>query len=418
MVVTGYGALTPLGDASEYVEALLAGRSAVRYATDNSGAPVLPMSRIESFDPKPYVQPRKTLKLLSIEAKFSFAAVGMACEKAGISQGSVDPDRLGGCFGCEMVFSEIFETIELLRVAKTGSGMDYKVWANSFVSHIYPLWMLKGLPNMASCHASIQLDARGPINSIASDEIGGMVAIQEAYLQIRRGRADVMLAGGCSTELSPTRLIQVPQEHYAASVPSGRDVSETVRPFAADRVGAVRSEGAACVILERRSHALARGAKPLATLLATATGWGRPSSYRQGSAAGYDSVTRQAIERAGVAVDRIDHFNTPGCGSPTRDAAIADGLTGLAAGRPIMAVQGATGSMGNTTSLCELVASLEAAYVHRRRLGTMHCEPVDPAFRGICVEGEFSRPLERDCFVKVSQTPYGQTAATVWRIEE
>ena len=364
---------------------------------------------IDGYDAKQYVQPRKTIKLISAEIKYAFGATSMACEAAGLAAGTVDPDRLGVCFGSEMIFSEIYEIQEVLRHAATAEGVDYEQWGRSFMSHIYPLWMLRGLPNMAACHASIVLDARGPNNSIATDETAALTALHEAYLQIKRGRADAMIVGAASSYLTPTRYLQVPAEHY---VHADVEPATAVRPFAADRIGMGRGEGAACVVLERAEHAAARGAKPLARVASISAGFRRPEKYRAGSAAAISQVLSEAVERAGIEAADIDHVASGGNGSILLDREAAMGITDALPRTPVVAVQGGMGNIGASTGLCELIASIMTADRFGERPWTVNCRTPDRQL-SLEVVNEPGHTVRRPYILKYSQTTHGQTAAVV-----
>ncbi len=131
-------------------------------------------------------------------------------------------------------------------------------WPALAMDQMYPLWLLKSLPNMAPCHFGIWIDARGPNNTLTSDEISGMAALIEAAHVIRRGQADSMVVGSLGSMLSLTRLVQRDRENFLPRLPRP---ATACKPFDTQRDGTVGGQGAAAIILERRSTAEARGAR-------------------------------------------------------------------------------------------------------------------------------------------------------------
>ena len=126
------------------------------------------------------------------------------------------------------------------------------------MSNVYPLWMLKFLPNMAACQIGIAQDARAHNNTITLEEVSGLLALIESASVIERGWSDVMIAGGAGSRISLTPRV------YRGDVKlshSKGDPTQASRPFDARREGLVNGEGAGVVILESREHAEARGAE-------------------------------------------------------------------------------------------------------------------------------------------------------------
>lgn len=413
VVITGAGVVTPLGlGLQSYWSALHAGSSAIQHATLSHpvGDRNWYYAKVTDFDAKKYVQPRKTIKLICEETQFAFAAAAMACEQAGIQSGTVDPDRLAVCFGGEVVYSEIHEIAGIVRLCSDGEQIDHHKWAPPFMSNIYPLWMLKSLPNMAACHIGITLDARGPVNTITTDETSALMAIHEAYLLIQRDAADVVVVGACSSYINPTRSLQLPIEHYASGP---TDSPETVlKPFDKNRVGMGRGQGAGCIVLESAEHAAARAAKPIGKLSSVASTFRKPEIERTGSSGSLSSALEQAVERAGIKSTDLDHVNTGAGGSVILDAAFANGIAAIDDQLPMVAVQGGMGNLGVATGLCELIASIAGASNGGLTPHTVNYCERDPGIAGK-VQSEPGRPMKRPYVAKVSQTPHGQSAAVV-----
>src|SRR5205085_10100344 len=162
---------------------------------------------------------------------------------------------------------------------------------------IFPLWLLKHLPNMAAAHISILHHAMGPNNTIVTACAAGTQAVGEAFRLIARGDADVMLAGGCDSRLDP--LLMVAYNAMKAVSISTRPPSEVSRPFDAERDGFVLGEGSAVLILESLRRARRRGARVYAEI----TGYGssfdafgitRPEPEGKGAALSMTAALREA----------------------------------------------------------------------------------------------------------------------------
>ena len=128
---------------------------------------------------------------------------------------------------------------------------------------MYPLWMLKYLPNMPACHIGIRYDARGPNNTIAEGDVSSLLALAEAADVIRRDQADVMIVGGTGSRINVTDFMWH-RRRAAGAQRSGRSGHAFAGRSMRDRSGMVYGEGAAEIVLESRDHAERRGVRPLA----------------------------------------------------------------------------------------------------------------------------------------------------------
>ena len=189
------------------------------------------------------------------------------------------------------MYSEADELELAFRACMDNGRYDHDRWGESAMSNIYPLWMLKYLPNYPACHVGIVHDARGPNNTITLGEASSLLAFSEAASCIQRGMADVMLTGGTGTRLSLASIA-----FFGDGQLSHRqdDPECASRPFDADRDGQVYGEGSAVFIIEAREHAEARGATILARLL----GWGASYENRRFGADSDGGGYRRAIQMA------------------------------------------------------------------------------------------------------------------------
>jgi 3-oxoacyl-[acyl-carrier-protein] synthase II len=220
---------------------------------------------------------------------------------------------------------------------------------------ILPLWMLKYLPNMAPAHVSIAHDARGPSNSIVAGDVSALLAIIEAADVVGRGHADVMIAGGASSNLAMMDLV------WHAGARRSRRVDEphrATRPFDADRDGFVDAEGAAIFVLERREHATARGVPPLCSIM----GYGRrhePAFDSQPpTGAAIQGAIEATLDMAKLPAASVGHVNAHGLSTRLDDRNEARAIAGTLGDIPVTAPKSFIGNIGAAGGAVELAFSL------------------------------------------------------------
>jgi 3-oxoacyl-[acyl-carrier-protein] synthase II len=411
IVITGLGIISPIGIGCDaFWASLQSARSGVRpiRTFDCSGLPVRVAGEVPDFDPKQYVQPRKSLKIMSRDMQFGVAAARMAFEHAGLKENSVDPDRLGAVFGADVIVSPLEECAQGYSGCLVEGKFSRDLWIEKS-KQAYPLWMLKTLPNMVAAHISIALDARGPNNTIHLNDVSSLLALTEAASVIERGWADVMVAGGASSLMDPdywTHSCVVDQLS-----PRNGATPAAPRPFDAARDGQVRGEGAAALVLERRQHAQARGAEILGRIL----GWGAGAeghlTSNQPSGLGYRNAMTAALRDTALTPAALGHVNAHGLGTVWDDHIEAEAIRAVLGETPAVAFKSYFGNLGAAASVLEIAASLLAlkhnlvpfTLNHDRRgadcpLRVVHHEPLVGA---------------RPCFMAINQTRLGQAAALI-----
>jgi 3-oxoacyl-[acyl-carrier-protein] synthase II len=315
---------------------------------------------VENFDPKEFVKPRKALKVMSRESQLGFAAAEMAWAQAQLDGAGVDPDRLGVTVGSNMFCPELPELEPAYRAIDSGKTgkFDYSQWGNVGLREVFPLWMLKYLPNMAPAHVSIAHDARGPSNSIVAGDVSALLAIIEAADVVARGHADVMIAGGASSNLAMMDLV------WHAGARRSRRVDEphrASRPFDADRDGFVDAEGAAIFVLERREHAESRAVKSLGRI----AGYGRRHEPAFDSQPPTGSAIQAAIEAtlamAKIAPVGVGHVNAHGLSTKLDDRIEARAIAATLGDVPVTAPKSFFGNIGAAGGAVELAVSLIGA---------------------------------------------------------
>ena len=323
VVVTGIGVVSPNGIGRRaFSEAIVEGRSGVSYieSCDTSGQAIKIAGEVKNFDVTPYLREhRKNAKLMSRAVGFAVGAAAMAVEDAGLEDAQLDPSRFGVCMGTGITPMDVNELVgPIAKGIGTDGAFDMGRFSVARAESIFPLWLLKHLPNMAAAHISILHHAMGPNNTIVTACAAGTQAIGEAFRLIARGDADVMLAGGCDSRLDP--MLLVAYNAMKAVSTSLRPPAEVSRPFDGERDGFVLGEGAAVLVLE----SLRRAKRRKATIYAEVKGYGssfdaygitRPEPEGKGAALSMTAALREAkIDPAD-----IDYINAHGTSTRLND---------------------------------------------------------------------------------------------------
>ena len=309
VVVTGLGAVTPLGEtADEFWEGLVAGQSGVGPMTlaDPTDYPCRISGEVSGFDPERYMDKREARRLGRF-SQLAIVAAREAMQQAGLSHENVNLERIGVYLGNG---NGGFPTIdESMRVLVDRGGM-----------RISPFFFPIVLPNMAAANVSRHFSARGPSSTIVTACAASTQSIGDAAEVIRRGAADIMITGGSEAGISQLGLAGFCVMR-ALSTLSNDDPQRASRPFDADRDGFVPAEGAGILVVESLEHALRRDA----TVLAEVTGYGASSDANHqfqpdDDGAGAARAIRWTLDNAGIGPDEIDYINAHGTSTPLNDA--------------------------------------------------------------------------------------------------
>ncbi len=372
------GIVCPLGVGREAVwSAIENRRSGVRVLPElsESGYPVPLGGVVPAFEPKQYVKPRKSLKVMCRETQLGFTAAELAWAEAQLDQAPVAPERMGVVLGTSVFRSELDELVGAFNVACAEEGrFDFEKWGLA-MRELYPLWMLKYLPNMTACHIGIAHDCRGPNNTVVQGDVSSLMAMIEAADVIARGHADVMLTGGTSSMLSPVDLAW----HGGFGMSRQTDnPAAACRPFDVARDGAVGSEGAAVFVLESRAHAERRGVPAHAQVL----GYGRRcepcAAIRRPTGQAIGQAISAALEWAQLSAAEIGQVNAHGLSTPEDDACEASQIQAVLGDVPVTAPKSFMGNLGAASGAAELAISL-LAQQHGVVPPTLNYEQPDPA---------------------------------------
>ncbi len=368
VVFTGIGVLSPIGnDTESFQNALLAGQSGVGFLNvDTENASLRPMgSEVADFGAKDYVKPRKNIKVMSRDIQLAFVSACLAVNDSGlVTEGdgrTVDPERLGVVFGSDLIGAEVDMVLDAYRAGVQDgqcgqkARYDFSRWGTDAMSKIFPLWMLKFLPNMPACQICIGHDARGPSNSVTLCRGSSLAAVIEAARNIERGAADVMIAGGCGN-----RANQDFQSRVNAYFPAARrdDPTALPRPFDAERCGCVLGEGSGAFVLESREFAEARGAKIYGTLRGFAETTEPKLHDERPTGDAIRRSIRMALKNAGLEPDAIGFVNADGTGAEHDDRIEAEAIRDTLGNVPVVSNKGNFGDIGSGTGSLELASVL------------------------------------------------------------
>jgi len=361
VVITGFGVVSPIGIGRDaFCDALESGRSGIGpiRSFDAASLPIRIAGEVLDFDPKAYVRPRKSLKVMARDAQLGVAASVLAMDEAGLKRDGFDPDRLGVVLGADPINYTLDESRPTYEDCMVDGRFEFRRWGEAMWK-TFPLGFLKVLPNMIASHVSIAHDARGPNNTMHHGELSSLAAVIEAARVIQRGSADIMLAGGASSAVQPMDFIR-------RAVKGGfsrreDDPAAAVRPFDADRNGQVYGEGAALFELESRPHAEARGAPILGRLLS----WAITADGKRATGAPDGSGLRRAMEatleeggaNAGL---RVGHLGAHGLSTREDDRVEARAIHAVLPDVPVTAAKSYFGNLGAAGGAMEMAADLLA----------------------------------------------------------
>lgn len=349
VVVTGISAISPVGlDAETTWASLLAGVSGVGPITrfDTTGFETTIAAEVKGFQPDEILG-KKDYRRMDRYCQLGVAAAMAAAENACLTGGPPDPNRTGALIATGMGAIETIET-----------GME------TFLEHgpkrIGPFFMPMMLANMASGHASMRLNARGPNMATVSACASSAHAIGEAMRWIRDDLADVVYAGGCEAAVS--RLSVAGFSAMGALSRRNDAPSAASRPFDLGRDGFVVGEGAAVLVLEEREHARARGAR----ILAEVVGYGatddanhivQPAPEGEGAA----RAMKIAMADAGLNPEQITYLNAHGTSTPLNEKFETQSIKGAFGERaytlPISSTKSMTGHLLGAAGALEAVVS-------------------------------------------------------------
>ena len=306
VVITGMGVVSPIGnDVETFWNSLKENKRGFGEITyfDTTDYKVKLAAQVKDFDPKQYMDP-KTARRMEPFSQYAVAAAGEAIAQAGLDMEKEDPFRVGTSIGSGIGSLQAMER-------------EHKKMLEKGPNRVNPLLVPMMISNMAVGNVAMHYGLKGKSINVVTACATGTNSIGEAFRSIQYGEADVMVAGGTESAITPLGMAGF----ASLTALSTNDDPETAsRPFDKDRDGFVMGEGAGIVVLESLEHAQKRGAK----ILAEVVGYGGSndafhitSPAEDGSGAAY--AMEMALKDAGIAPEKIDYINAHGTSTHHND---------------------------------------------------------------------------------------------------
>lgn len=374
VVITGMGIVCPLShDVETLWQALLSGKSGAAKTTifDASTFPTTFGAEVKNYNLADHTKNPQLHEYSNRGSGFVIGATAQACKQAAIDietdqpADGIDRTRLGIYLGAgegsvdnDVFFAAIAEGWDAEK-----SEMDWGKWAQVAFGRMHPLRELEQEPNMPAAHIAMMTGARGPTRSCLTACAASTQAIGEAMMLIRKGDADVIIAGGAHSMIHP---LGVTGFNRLTALSTRNDSPETAsRPFTASRDGFVLGEGAAILILESLSSAMKRGVEILAEVI----GYGsssdafRVTDMHEDGRGGAQAINA-ALADAGISYKDVDYINTHGTSTTENDSietkAIKAAFKEEAKNVPVSSVKSMLGHLIGAAGAAELITCVLA----------------------------------------------------------
>lgn len=388
--MTGLGALTPVGNsAAETWESFLAGRSGVGPVTlfDASPYPTRIAAEVKGFVPEAHIPPKEARRM-SRCSQLAVVAGRQAVADAGLDWASEDRERVGVIMGVG------FGGIELLMDPIT------RIAPGGFV-RVSPHVPIESLINMPAFHIGLEHTCLGPLSTVCTACAAGTQAIGDGLEMIRRGAADIVLAGGTEAQVSPLFFTGFAGMRVLST--RNDDPARASRPFDASRDGFVIGEGAAVLVIEELEHARQRGARIYAELLGQAAS---ADAYHvaqpEAGGIGPARAMRWALADARIPAEEVLYINAHGSATPQNDAAETAAIKRLfgehAYGLAVSSTKSMIGHLFGAAGAIEAIATIMAVYTDTIH-PTINYETPDP----VC-DLDYVPNTARHCRVNVAMS--------------
>jgi 3-oxoacyl-[acyl-carrier-protein] synthase II len=369
-VVTGVGAVTPIGnDAETYWRNLTAGVSGVApiAAYDPSNEEVRIAAEVKGFDPRDWID-FKAARRMSRFSQLAVAAAAQAIEQSGLSITDANRD-------------------DIAVVVNTGGGgigdvaLAEQTYLEGGPQRVSPFMVPMLSPSMAACQISIQNQLRGPVITSVAACASGVQAFIDAQRLIEHGDADVVVAGGTESAILPVAFAAL--ANMGALSKRNDEPEKASRPFDAGRDGFVFGEGAAVLLVESAAHAEARGATVLAEIAGGAlTADAFHISAPEPSGSGAAKAMQRGLRDAGVDPEEVDYVAAHGTSTPLNDATETKAIRAAFGDHADhLAVSSNKSMIGHTLGAAGAMSALAAVLAIRDGLipPTINYEQPDPA---------------------------------------
>lgn len=351
VVITGMGAVTPIGNSVEdYWNGLANGVNGIDVITafDVENSEVKLAAEVKDFDPKLYMDPKEARRM-DRYCQLAMAGAKEAMESSGIDLEKIDHNRFGVIVGSGIGGLNTLEK-EHVKLLEKGP------------KRVNPLLIPMIISNMAAGNIAIKYGAKGVCTNIVTACATGSQCIGDAYRSIKHGYSDLILAGGAESSITPLAIAGFAN---LTALSKSTDKDRASIPFDKERNGFVMGEGAGIVLLEELEHALKRGAK----ILAEVVGYGSTcDAYHMTSPAvdgeGAARSMQLSIEEAGIEASQVSYINAHGTSTPYNDkfeTLAVKTVFGEAAYKiPISSTKSMTGHLLGASGAIETIACIKA----------------------------------------------------------
>lgn len=406
VVVTGMGAITPLGlNVQDTWQALIEGRSGIGRITqfDASAYPTQIAGEVKGFDPGEYMDVKEARRMARF-SQFAVAGAKMAVEDAGLTVDESNADDVGVVIGTA-VGGGLLE-----------SQKAHLILLNKGVRRVPPLFVPSMIPNAAAHHVACAFGIRGYSSTVIGACASGNQAIGEGTRAIRDGTAPVVITGGTESAMCELALAGICAMRALST--RNHEPERASRPFDAERDGFVASDGCGVLVLESLDHAMARGAMVYAEVL----GYGVSSDAYHISAphpegTGSALAMRRAIADAGLKPEDIGYINAHATATPLGDPAEVVAIKSVFGSHaykiPVNATKSMIGHLLGAAGAVEAIATImtmQEGILHP----TINYEHPDPECDLDCVPNE-ARRTQVDIALSNSFGFGGQNACLVFR---
>lgn len=307
VVITGLGVVSSLGmSADEFWNNILNGKSGVsrieKFDTSEFSSQI--GAEIKGFSPERYINPRDAKHIAMFTQYAIFAAI-TAVENSGLNITEENAEKIGVLIGSGIGGIEVFEK-QIERLIKKGPR------------RVSPFFIPMMISNMASGHVSIFTGAKGPNSNAVTACASGTTAIGEALESIKRGDADVMIAGGTEASITPSSVAGF--SNMKALSFRNDEPEKASRPFDAERDGFVIGEGSGVIVLEELESARKRGAEIYAEVLGYgSSGDAHHITQPDPGGAGAARAMAMAVRKSGINYNELEYINAHGTSTPLND---------------------------------------------------------------------------------------------------
>ncbi|MFT5206715.1 MAG: 3-oxoacyl-[acyl-carrier-protein] synthase II [Candidatus Omnitrophota bacterium] len=371
VVITGIGSVSPCGVGIDALWGSIAHNNSgisTPQEGDVSSLPLHAAGYVRDFKPREYVKNRKSLKVMCRDIQMAVAASSMARADANLGEDAIDANRSGVCIGAGLFEHDPEEMADSFKAAWSEKNpFDNVQFGAEGMGQLFPLWLLKYLPNMPACHITINHNLRGPSNTLTADSSGSAAAIEESFRIIQRGTADLMFCGGAESRLLSSGLLRL---HSMGLLKKGSPGDIDYSVFSEDASGLVFGEGGTILILEELEAAQKRNAKIYAEIKSVfASGDYNPDADAATGSENKAYAMKSVIGKAGLDADAIGSLHLSARGILNEDQSEANAIEevfGSVNTKPsLVSTKTITSFMGYAAAPTELAIAAKALHLKK-----------------------------------------------------